>query len=117
MMVSNTSTLTCWCNSLIVSLSSMAHQRLSVEKYFARECKIIREARHPNIVQYIGLCLAPPPMDTNPNDFSDDQSEDEFLYGKKKPRVNLRKARVLIISEFVRNFLLPFSPFNSAPCF
>ncbi|PLW36398.1 hypothetical protein PCASD_13715 [Puccinia coronata f. sp. avenae] len=72
-----------------------------VEKYFARECKIIREARHPNIVQYIGLCLAPPPMDTNPNDFSDDQSEDEFLYGKKKPRVNLRKARVLIISEFV----------------
>ncbi len=26
-----------------------------VEKYFERECVLMKEARHPNIVQYIGL--------------------------------------------------------------
>lgn len=32
---------------------------LAVDKYFTRECQILQSARHPNIVQYIGLCLAP----------------------------------------------------------
>lgn len=32
---------------------------LLVDKYFARECKLLAECRHPNIVQYLGLCLAP----------------------------------------------------------
>lgn len=30
-----------------------------VEKYFERECVLMKEARHPNIVQYIGLTRAP----------------------------------------------------------
>ncbi|KAA1111894.1 hypothetical protein PGT21_014803 [Puccinia graminis f. sp. tritici] len=81
-----------------------------VEKYFARECKILREARHPNIVQYLGLCLAPPSIENNPEGYSETQREDEFLYGKKKPRKNAKKSRVLIISEYVpkgnlRNYL------------
>ncbi|WAQ92400.1 hypothetical protein PtA15_16A308 [Puccinia triticina] len=82
-----------------------------MEKYFARECRISREARHPNIVQYIGLCLAPPSIENNPNEYSETQREDEFLYGKKKPCRNVRKSRVLIISEYVpkgnlRNYLV-----------
>lgn len=30
-----------------------------VEKYFERECVLMKEARHPNIVQYIGLTKSP----------------------------------------------------------
>ncbi|POW09586.1 hypothetical protein PSTT_06769 [Puccinia striiformis] len=72
-----------------------------VDKYFARECRISRDARHPNIVQYIGLCLAPPSIEMNPDDYSKTQREDEFLYGKKGPRKSMKKSRVLIISEHV----------------
>ena len=32
-----------------------------VEKYFERECVLMKEARHPNIVQYIGLTKSPGP--------------------------------------------------------
>ncbi|CDZ97076.1 kinase-like protein [Phaffia rhodozyma] len=32
-----------------------------VAKYFEREWRIMREARHPNVVQYLGLSRAPPP--------------------------------------------------------
>ncbi|KDN52790.1 kinase-like protein [Tilletiaria anomala UBC 951] len=32
-----------------------------VEKYFERECVLMKEARHPNIVQYIGLTKSPEP--------------------------------------------------------
>jgi LIM domain kinase 1 len=65
-----------------------------VDKYFNRECQIMQESRHPNIVLYLGLCLAPSASTT--------------------PTV----TRILIISEYlprgnVRNFLhnpaLPFS--------
>jgi len=82
-----------------------------VEKYFARECKISKDARHPNIVQYIGLCLAPPSIDTTPADQSQKQNEDKIFSGDKKSRVSSAKdARVLIISEYVpkgnlRNYL------------
>lgn len=36
-----------------------------VDKYFQRECKIMQESRHPNIVQYLGLCLAPSQSQTS----------------------------------------------------
>ncbi|CEH17150.1 kinase-like protein [Ceraceosorus bombacis] len=32
-----------------------------VEKYFERECVLMKEARHPNIVQYIGVSKSPDP--------------------------------------------------------
>ncbi|BGP19979.1 hypothetical protein JCM10213_006756 [Rhodosporidiobolus nylandii] len=32
-----------------------------VEKYLQREITLMKEARHPNIVQYLGLCYAPSP--------------------------------------------------------
>ncbi|EPQ28036.1 uncharacterized protein PFL1_04363 [Pseudozyma flocculosa PF-1] len=32
-----------------------------VEKYFERECVLMKEARHPNITQYIGLTKSPGP--------------------------------------------------------
>lgn len=73
-----------------------------VEKYFARECKILQEARHPNIVQYIGLCLAPPgpPMDPHLYANSDDEEEHDSRsivdHHGQKPA-----PRVLIVSEYV----------------
>ena len=52
----------------------------SVDKYFQREVKVMQESRHPNIVQYIGLSLAPQP-----------------------PRVPgvVPRPRILIISEYL----------------
>ncbi|KAL8280946.1 hypothetical protein RQP46_006625 [Phenoliferia psychrophenolica] len=67
-----------------------------VDKYFQREVKVMQEARHPNIVQYIGLSLAPQPP--------------------RQPGV-VPRPRILIISEYlprgnVRSYLyhahLPF---------
>lgn len=31
-----------------------------MDKYFQRECELLSQSRHPNIVQYLGLSLAPP---------------------------------------------------------
>lgn len=80
----------------------------TVDKYFERECRIMAEARHPNVgqscegcylpplvadalvraVQYIGLCLAPLPPPSNI--FPD------------RPPVDLNaRPRILIISEFL----------------
>lgn len=57
----------------------------TVDKYFQRECKIMAEARHPNIVQYLGLCLAPaaPPSNISPD------------------RPAPTRQRILIISEYL----------------
>ena len=56
-----------------------------VEKYFERECVLMKEARHPNITQYIGLKKSPGP-----------------------------DGRIYIISEFVggnlRSFIADVSP-------
>lgn len=59
----------------------------TVDKYFQRECKIMAEARHPNIVQYLGLCLAPaaPPSNIFPN----------------RPVPTEQRQRILIISEYL----------------
>ncbi|KAG0142994.1 hypothetical protein CROQUDRAFT_673211 [Cronartium quercuum f. sp. fusiforme G11] len=74
----------------------------NVEKYFARECKILQEARHPNIVQYIGLCLAPPGP-SRPDHFhcdSDDEDDDahSIIDHEKSEKPT---QRILIISEYL----------------
>ncbi|KAI5480140.1 hypothetical protein MNV49_001800, partial [Pseudohyphozyma bogoriensis] len=61
----------------------MASGEYDVDKYFQREIKTMQEARHPNIVQYLGLCLAPAPQTNvvNPGGSA--------------------TQRILIISEFI----------------
>ncbi|GAA5827667.1 hypothetical protein JCM11251_001778 [Rhodosporidiobolus azoricus] len=57
-----------------------------VEKYLQREITLMQQARHPNIVQYLGLCLAPaPPL---PKHLS-------------SPSTPPSPPRILIISEFL----------------
>lgn len=57
-----------------------------VDKYFQRECRLMAESRHPNIVQYLGLSLAPaPPAQSSAN---------------SKAHAATRQ-RILIISEFL----------------
>ncbi|SGY19948.1 BQ5605_C017g08401 [Microbotryum silenes-dioicae] len=59
-----------------------------VDKYFRRECKIMAEARHPNIVQYLGLCLAPP----DPLRYDGEASRQRILIiSEYLPRGNLRQ--------------------------
>lgn len=68
-----------------------------VEKYMAREITLMQQARHPNVVQYLGLCLAPPaPPPPKDNSDDSDDSDDEGA----KPAAGTSK-RVLIISEFL----------------
>ncbi|GAA5989847.1 hypothetical protein JCM10908_002345 [Rhodotorula pacifica] len=57
-----------------------------VEKYMAREIALMQQARHPNVVQYLGLCLAP----TAPTGAG---ADDEGLAPASK--------RILIISEYL----------------
>ncbi|BGP58102.1 hypothetical protein JCM8202v2_005759 [Rhodotorula sphaerocarpa] len=57
-----------------------------VEKYMAREITLMQQTRHPNIIQYLGLCLAPaPPVDPT-----------EASTAPSTPR-----SRILIISEYL----------------
>ena len=73
-----------------------------------------REARHPNVVQYLALCLAPPaPLDRTLEDLSPpttssfgpttDSSHSDDTYAKPPaytpPPSN--QSRILIISEFL----------------
>lgn len=37
----------------------LPNKEYDVEKYFERECVLMKEARHPNIVQYLGLSKGP----------------------------------------------------------
>lgn len=52
-----------------------------MQKYLHREIQIMQESRHPNVVQYLGLCLAPP---------SPSAKEDQP-----------KGQRILIISEYL----------------
>ncbi|EGG01671.1 uncharacterized protein MELLADRAFT_45059, partial [Melampsora larici-populina 98AG31] len=71
----------------------------NVEKYFARECKILQEARHPNIVQYIGLCLAPPGPPKH--DYQPDSDEEENAPPVVGKKARPAAKRILIISEYL----------------
>lgn len=75
----------------------MPSTEYDVEKYMAREITLMQQARHPNVVQYLGLCLAPPapPPSKDDSDDSDDSDRESA-----KPAADTSK-RVLIISEFL----------------
>ncbi|BGP27557.1 LIM domain kinase 1 [Rhodotorula toruloides] len=64
-----------------------------VEKYLAREISLMQQARHPNVVQYLGLCLAPPSVsNTSPRPRI-------LIVSEYLPRGNLR--------QFILNRSLP----------
>ncbi|KAH8923342.1 kinase-like protein [Atractiella rhizophila] len=81
-----------------------------VQKYFQRECKIMQEARHPNVVQYIGLSLAPPPPSHTLPPFTFQQTTVSSPSSPKPP-----PKRILIISEYLprgnlRQYILSSPP-------
>ncbi|GAA6011564.1 hypothetical protein JCM10207_002660 [Rhodosporidiobolus poonsookiae] len=65
-----------------------------VEKYLQREITLMQQARHPNIVQYLGLCLAP----SAPGSTS--SSPRILIISEYLPRGNLR--------QYILNRALPF---------
>ncbi|GAA5905528.1 hypothetical protein JCM6882_004776 [Rhodosporidiobolus microsporus] len=68
-----------------------------VEKYLQREITLMQQARHPNIVQYLGLCLAPSP----PSPPSHPPSPPRILIiSEFLPRGNLR--------QYILDRTLPF---------
>ncbi|KAH8914320.1 kinase-like protein [Atractiella rhizophila] len=81
-----------------------------VQKYFQRECKIMQEACHPNVVQYIGLSLAPPPPSHTLPPFTFQQTTVSSPSSPKPP-----PKRILIISEYLprgnlRQYILSSPP-------
>jgi len=64
-----------------------------------REIKIMQESRHPNVVQYLGLCLAPP---LPPPQYSFDESSSVIHHDLPLPNQSAKsRQRILIISEFL----------------
>lgn len=63
-----------------------------MEKYFEREWRIMRECRHPNIVQFIGLCHEP-------------EEDGRVLYvplsGRITHEMSLLTIEYSIVSEYV----------------
>lgn len=73
-----------------------------VDKYFRRECTLMKECRHPNIVQFIGLCLAPPsPPEYLPTlqNWEEGKAANDQCSVSTKPS----RRRILIISEYLPN--------------
>lgn len=75
-------------------------KRPAVDKYFQRECKIMQEARHPNIVQYLGLCLAPPAPGTPSTTKTASRRKRILIISEYLPRGNLR--------SYIHHVHLPF---------
>ncbi|GAA5858684.1 hypothetical protein JCM8547_001421 [Rhodosporidiobolus lusitaniae] len=67
-----------------------------VEKYLQREITLMQQARHPNIVQYLGLCLAPSP----PSPDGTPVSPRILIISEFLPRGNLR--------QYILDRTLPF---------
>ncbi|KAK9894595.1 kinase-like protein [Cystobasidium minutum MCA 4210] len=74
-----------------------------VDKYFRRECTLMKECRHPNIVQFIGLCLAPAsPPEYQPSLQNREEGNENSDRTSSIPAKTSRR-RILIISEYLPN--------------
>lgn len=58
-----------------------------VRKYFEREWRLMKEARHPNVVLYLGLSRAPPPDGRIfiISEFIESGNLRQYIYDKSKP--------------------------------
>lgn len=62
-----------------------------VQKYFEREWRLMREARHPNVVLYLGLSKSPPDAPKNPgvvyivSEYVDGGNVRTYIHDKRKP--------------------------------
>ncbi|KIM27090.1 hypothetical protein M408DRAFT_330223 [Serendipita vermifera MAFF 305830] len=58
-----------------------------VGKYFEREWRLMKEARHPNVVLYLGLSKAPPPSNTIYiiSEFIPNGNLRTYIYNRKMP--------------------------------
>ncbi|GAA6059320.1 hypothetical protein JCM10212_005900 [Sporobolomyces blumeae] len=68
-----------------------------VEKYLYREITLMQQCRHPQIVQYLGLCLAPP----RPDDPPSDPSTSTTTTTTTTATATSRSTRILIVSEYL----------------
>ncbi|GAA5973535.1 hypothetical protein JCM11641_007104 [Rhodosporidiobolus odoratus] len=71
-----------------------------VEKYLQREITLMQQARHPNIVQYLGLCLAPASPHEAPATSSTASHPRILIISEFLPRGNLR--------QYILDRTLPF---------
>ncbi|GAA5881617.1 hypothetical protein JCM16303_005511 [Sporobolomyces ruberrimus] len=78
----------------------MGSTEYDVEKYLYREISLMQQARHPNVVQYVGLCLAPPPPRDAVTDGGSSRSTRILIISEYLPRGNLR--------QYILDRTLPF---------
>lgn len=78
----------------------MSSNEYDVEKYLYREISLMQQARHPNVCQYLGLCLAPPPPRDAVTDEGTSRSTRILIVSEYLPRGNLR--------QYILDRTLPF---------
>ncbi|GAA5955696.1 hypothetical protein JCM3765_001823 [Sporobolomyces pararoseus] len=78
----------------------MSSNEYDVDKYLYREISLMQQARHPNIILYLGLCLAPPPPRDAITDDGSSRSTRILIISEYLPRGNLR--------QYILDRTLPF---------
>ncbi|GAA6008497.1 hypothetical protein JCM11491_004499 [Sporobolomyces phaffii] len=78
----------------------MSSTDYDVEKYLYREISLMQQARHPNILMYLGLCLAPPPPRDAITADAASRSTRILIISEYLPRGNLR--------QYILDRTLPF---------
>ncbi|GAA5903063.1 uncharacterized protein JCM6883_002680 [Sporobolomyces salmoneus] len=87
----------------------MSSQEYDVEKYLYREISLMQQARHPNVVQYVGLCLAPPPPKDAITDDGTSRPTRILIISEYLPRGNLRQYILDRTLPFPRRLRMSFS--------
>ena len=88
-----------------------------VHKYFEREWRLMKEARHPNVVLYLGLSKNPEKVIYIVSEFVEGGNMRNYIYDRKKPfpwtmrisfATDVMRALAYLHARKVREFIIVF---------